>query len=176
MTRIFLIFGCVAMAAGACPQDRKFDRTEDVIYGRVAGTALTMDVFRPENPKGRGVIYVISGGWFSAHEFITARIIKPILNRGYTVFAVVHGSNPRFHIPEIFAQVERSLRFIRYHAREYGVDSSRLGICGGSAGGHLSLLLATRGGPGKPGAQDPIDRESSAVQAVACVSSRQPIS
>ena len=40
-------------------------------------------------------------------------------------------------------------------------------ISGGSAGGHLSLMLATRGGPGKGDAADPIDRESSAVQAVA---------
>jgi len=168
MIRLFLALGWLAVVSAAHAQDRKLTRTEDVIYGRVSGTALTLDVFRPENPNGVGVIYVISGGWFSAHEFIAAKIFQPILNRGYTVFAVVHGSNPRFHIPEIFAQMERSVRYIRHHAREYGIDPDRLGVCGGSAGGHLSLLLATRGGPGKPDAQDPVDRKSSAVQAVAC--------
>jgi acetyl esterase/lipase len=40
-------------------------------------------------------------------------------------------------------------------------------VSGGSAGGHLSLMLATRGGPGRADAPDPVDRESSAVQAVA---------
>jgi acetyl esterase/lipase/predicted TIM-barrel fold metal-dependent hydrolase len=158
----------LAFASGASAQDRSFTRTEDVIYGRAFGTALTLDVLRPEQPNGLGVIYVVSGGWFSAHEFIDPKVAQPILNRGYTVFAVVHGSNPRFHIPEIFEQMERSVRFIRFNAAKYGIDPGHIGVAGGSAGGHLSLLLATRGGPGKPDAKDPVDRESSAVQAVAC--------
>jgi len=62
----------------------------------------------------------------------------------------------------------RAVRFIRHHAARYGVDAGRLGVTGGSAGGHLSLTLGTQGGPGKPDAKDPVDRESSAVAAVAC--------
>ncbi len=68
---------------------------------------------------------------------------------------------------EIVEDVNRGVRFIRHHARDYGVDPHRLGVVGGSAGGHLSLMLATRGGPGDPNAPDPVDRQSSAVQAVA---------
>jgi acetyl esterase/lipase len=56
---------------------------------------------------------------------------------------------------------------VRHHAPKYGVDPQRLGVTGGSAGGHLGLLLATRGAPGPADATDPVDRESSAVQAVA---------
>jgi len=92
------------------------------------------------------------GGWSSSHEFIAPKVAQPLLDRGYTVFAVVHGSNPRFQIPEIFEQMERSVRFIRHNAAVYGIDPNRIGVAGGSAGGHLSLMLATRGGPGKAGA------------------------
>ena len=60
-----------------------------------------------------------------------------------------------------------AVRYVRHNAREYGVEPQRLGVTGGSAGGHLSLLLATRGGPGPASASDPIDSESSTVQAVA---------
>jgi acetyl esterase/lipase len=60
------------------------------------------------------------------------------------------------------------VRFIRHNAARYGVDPNRLGITGGSAGGHLSLTMGTQGGPGDPKAKDPVDRESSAVQCVAC--------
>jgi acetyl esterase/lipase len=84
------------------------------------------------------------------------------------VFQVVHGSQPKFMLPEIVEDIHRAVRFIRAHASEYGVDPNRLGISGGSAGGHLSLMMGAYGGPGKPDAKDPIDRESSAVQAVAC--------
>jgi acetyl esterase/lipase len=139
-----------------------------VIYGRAYGTALTLDILKPAQPNGLGVVYVVSGGWYSAHEFINPKLFQPLLDHGYTVFPVVHGSNPKFHIPEIIEQMERSIRFIRHHARDYGIDPERIGVAGGSAGGHLTLMLATRGGPGKADAKDPVDRESSAVQAAAC--------
>lgn len=168
MNRRLLTFALLALASVMHAQDRAFTRTEDVIYGRAFGTALTLDIFRPERPNGLGVIYAVSGGWFSAHEFIAPKVVQPLLNRGYTVFAVVHGSNPRFHIPEIFEQMERSVRFVRFSAAKYGIDPKRIGVSGGSAGGHLSLMLATRGGPGKTDAKDPVDRQSSAVQAAAC--------
>jgi acetyl esterase/lipase len=66
------------------------------------------------------------------------------------------------------ADMNRAVRFIRHHAKEYGIDPARLGVCGASAGGHLSLMLGTAGAPGDPNAKDPVDRESSRVQAVAC--------
>ncbi len=145
-----------------------FTRTEDVIYGRKFGVALTLDVFQPAQTNGYGLVFMVSGGWFSSHEAINAGFLKPFLDRGYTVFAVVHGSQPKFTVPEIVEDVNRAIRFIRHHASRYGVKPDRLGILGASAGGHLSLTMGTRGGPGKPDARDPIDRESSAVAAVAC--------
>ena len=57
---------------------------------------------------------------------------------------------------------------MRHNAAKFGVDPNRFGVSGGSAGGHLSLTMGTQGGPGKAEAKDPIDRESSAVQCVAC--------
>jgi acetyl esterase/lipase len=68
---------------------------------------------------------------------------------------------------EIVEDMHRAVRFVRLHAKDYAIDPARLGVTGGSAGGHLSLMLATRGGPGLADAADPVDRESSAVQAVA---------
>ncbi|MEP6663996.1 MAG: alpha/beta hydrolase, partial [Verrucomicrobiota bacterium] len=146
-----------------------FTRTEDVIYGRKSGTALTLDVFQPKKPNGFGIIFVVSGGWFSAHEVIKDAFVLPFTKRGYTVFAVVHGSQPKFQIPEIIQDMHRSVRFIRHNAKKYGVDPDHLGVTGGSAGGHLSLVLGTGlGATNSPNAVDPVDRESSAVQCVAC--------
>lgn len=147
-----------------------YDRTEDVIYGRSHGTALTLDVFRPtEDANGIGLILAVSGGWFSAHEAIAPPLIGPFVDRGYTVFAVVHGSQPKFTIPEILKDMNRAVRFIRHHADRYEIDPDRIGVYGGSAGGHLSLMLGTAGTEGDPDARDPIDRRSSRVQAVAAL-------
>jgi len=143
-------------------------RIEDVIYGRKFGTALTLDVFQPDQPNGCGILFMVSCGFFSSHDGINPGFYRALLERGYTVFAVVHGSQPKFTIPEIEQDIHRAVRFVRHTAAKYGVNPDRLGITGASAGGHLSLTLGTQGGPGQPEAKDPVDRESSAVQAVAC--------
>ena len=162
---ITLCLACVATAALAQPTNAlPFTRVEDVIYGRKSGTALTLDVFRPAKTNGFGIVMMVSGGWFSSHEGISPAMFQPLLNRGYTVFAVVHGSQPKFTITEIVPDIHRAIRYIRHHAAEYGIDPNQLGITGGSAGGHLSLTMAVQGGLGDPNAKDVLDRESSAVQ------------
>jgi acetyl esterase/lipase len=157
-----------ASATTPAPAADNFKRIEDVIYGRKFGTALTLDVFQPEKPNGCSVLFMVSGGFFSSHEGISAGFYRALLDRGYTVFAVVHGSQPKFTIPEIEQDIHRAVRFVRHNAATYGVRPDKFGITGGSAGGHLSLTMGTQGGPGDPNAKDPVDRESSAVQAVAC--------
>lgn len=143
---------------------------EDVIYGRKFGTALTMDVFTPkEKANGAAVVFVVSGGWFSAHEAINRNWVDVFTKRGYTVFAVVHGSQPKFTIPEILLDMHRAIRFIRSHAGDYGIDGNRIGITGGSAGGHLSLMQGMAGDTGDAKAKDALNRVSSRVQAVACL-------
>ena len=166
-----LLAAClVALALSGTGAEIKsgFKRTEDVVYGRKFGTALTLDVFQPARTNGLGILFMVSGGWFSAHESINTVFFGPLLDRGYTIFAVVHGSQPKFVVTEIMPDIHRAVRFIRHHAAEYGVDPNRLGITGGSAGGHLSLVMATQGVKGDPNAKDPVERESSEVQCVAC--------
>jgi acetyl esterase/lipase len=154
---------------GASAQtNTELKRTEDVIYGRKFGTALTLDVFQPAKPNGSGIILMVSGGWFSSHDAIRLDYVRPFSARGYTVFAVVHGSQPKFTVPEVVKDIHRAVRFIRHNATQYGVDPNRLGITGGSAGGHLSLTMGTQGTKGQAGAKDPVEAESSEVQAVAC--------
>ncbi len=164
-----------AQLAGAEPEKKavalnvEYTRKADVIYAHHWGAAFTMDVFTPkEKANGRGVITVVSGGWISAREAINPSSIRPLLNRGYTVFAVVHGSQPKFVMPEILECMYAAVRFIRANAKEYGVDPDRLGVTGGSAGGHLALMLATSGQPARPDAKDPVARQSSKVAAVGC--------
>lgn len=169
--RLFLIvIALTGVPAGVfadgVPEHR---RERDVIYGRKYGMALTMDVFTPaRSTNGAGVVMVMSGGWFSAPEMISPEVIAAFLRHGYTVFTVVHGSQPRFTIPEVLEDMHRSVRFIRHHADDYGIDPDRIGISGSSAGGHLSLMIATTGQKGDPEARDAVDRTSSRVQAVAC--------
>jgi acetyl esterase/lipase len=167
LTILLSLIAAFAPAAWTQTQPN-FKRTEDVIYGRKFGVALTLDVFQPEKPNGCAVIYMVSGGWFSAKENVNAKSYQPFLDRGYTVFAIVHGSQPKFTIPEVTQDIHRAVRFVRSNAARWGVRPDKFGIAGGSAGGHLSLTMGTQGAPGDAKAKDPIDRANSEVQAVAC--------
>jgi len=136
MVRIGWILGIVSALATA--QD--FKRTEDVVYGRKFGTALTMDVIEPAKPNGFGMVFVVSGGWRSLHASIVPKNFGKLLDRGYTVFAVVPSSQPRFTISEIVDDVRLALKVIRNDAAKWKIDAANIGISGFSAGCHLSLM------------------------------------
>ena len=164
------LLSTVSTVAAADPPVR---RTEDIVYGRKFGMALTLDVFQPERPNGCGVLFLVNGGWLSSKDTPLMVTIRPddyrvYLERGYAVFAVVTSSQPKFTIAEEIDDVHRAVRYVRANAAKFSVRPDRLGVMGSSSGGHLTLSIAARGGPGKPDAADPVERESSAVQAAAC--------
>lgn len=145
-----------------------FTRKRDIIYGRKVGLSLTMDVIAPKKANGLGVIFIVSGGWISAADIIKPEAYRAFLERGYTVFAVLHGSQPKYTIPEIVEDVHRAVRFIRHHAKDYRIDPDRIAITGGSSGGQLALTIATAGTKGDSTSRDPVERQSSRVQAAGC--------
>ena len=87
-----IVFAVLCVAAPVAADDAKeplAKRTKDVIYGRKYGAALTMDIFTPnKNAYGTAVIFAVSGGWFSSHDFIDSPFLKPSISeltkRGYT--------------------------------------------------------------------------------------------
>ena len=75
---------------------------------------------------------------------------------------------PKFEYKEIVADIHRAVRYVRHNAADWSVDPERLGISGASAGGNLSLVIATGMLAPKPDPEsdDPVEHESSAIQAV----------
>lgn len=143
--------------------------TPDVVYGHKLGLAMTCDVFTPrENANGAAVLFMVSGGWYSAWSppEQTQRVFQPLTDKGFTVFAVRHGSSPKFSIAEAVADVRRSVRFIRLNADRFKIDPQQIGVYGMSAGGHLSLMLGTASDAGMADSQDPVEQVSDRVNAV----------
>ncbi len=164
-----LVAGTALLAAGLWwyfhPQ---FQRVDKIPYMQAKGRELTFDILRPPQTNGLGILVMVSGKWKSSEEGIRPYLMAPLLRRGYTIFAVRHGSQPEYTVMEIVDEVRRAVRFIRRNAAEFGIDPGHLGVTGGSSGGHLSLMLAVGGDAGRPEAKDPVDQTSCAIQAVAC--------
>ena len=159
LTRVSALFlAATLVCAGAT--DRVFAQldnieiTPDVVYGHKDGLALTFDVFRRrEKANGVGILFMVSGGWVSTwtEPKQIVPMFKHLLDAGYTVMAVRHGSSPRYIVPECVADVQLALNYIAEHGSDWNVDPKRLGVFGFSAGGHLSLMLGTVGGTKKAG-------------------------
>lgn len=147
------------------PDEVEANVIADVVYGHDYGMAMTFDVYLPSTPNGAGVILINSGGWKSPIDTFKVRsddtyryatndemseshswhVLSPrlLVTNGFTVFEVRHGSAPKFEMKEIVSHVRRAVRFISHHAIDYGVDATRVGMWGGSASGHLSLLVGS---------------------------------
>jgi acetyl esterase/lipase len=146
----------------------------NVIYGMYSGFALLLDVHRPVKSNGYGIVFVAGSGWQAPLEYGATPLKETqvplwgpaLVAAGYTVFAVNHRAAPRFHYPAAVEDVQRAVRFIRHHAKVYGIDPARIGALGGSSGGHLVSLVSTLGAPGIAGDRDPVNREPATLQTV----------
>lgn len=104
-------------------------------------------VFRPATPNGIGLLAVPGGGY----EFLAASneglaVAEAFRAMGYTVFVLIYrlpaeGWRDRSDVP--LQDAQRAMRLIRARAHDYGVDPSRVGVVGFSAGGHVAGSLAT---------------------------------
>lgn len=167
------------MPTAAVADLNNYEIRPDVVYGHKLGMALTLDAIKPKtNANGAGILFMVSGGWVSAwappESMLTTDLnnslgFTTLLDKGYTVFLVRHGSSPLFKVPECIDDVRLAARHVRRHAADWGIDPSRLGVYGASAGGHLSLMLGTTGEDGKPDATDPLEKAGSRVAAVVAI-------
>jgi acetyl esterase/lipase len=115
----------------------------DLAYVTNGHARQKLDLYIPEKPKGPLLVYIHGGGWLGGDKGQVEGL--PLLHHGYCVASL----NYRFSNQAIFpAQIEdckAAIRWLRAHAAEYGYDPKRIGAWGGSAGGHLTALLATTG-------------------------------
>jgi acetyl esterase/lipase len=111
---------------------------------------------------------MVSGGWFSrwAPPENRAQQFTDLLDAGFTVIPVHHGSAPRYKVPEAYADVSRAIRHIKLNAEQHGIDADRIGVTGGSAGGHLSLMLGLDADAGQSDSKDAVMRQGNEVAAV----------
>jgi acetyl esterase/lipase len=153
-----LVLACTLIVSAANAQNVQI--IPDVVYGHKDGLAMTFDVLKPANANGAAVMYMVSGGWVSSWsppENMVTRF-QGLLDKGITMFIVRHGSSPRYFVPDATSDVQRAAHFIQFNADRWGVDPNRIGAHGGSAGGHLSLMLGL-GTAGNPEASEPFMRQ-----------------
>lgn len=128
------------------PNPTKFGTIErDVTYGNADGISLKMDIYYPKITKkpAPAVVYVHGGAWCNGDkgDLVWPEGIHELIARGYLVSAINYRLAPHYKFPAQIEDVKCAIRFLRTKASNYGLDSSRIGAWGSSAGGHLVALL-----------------------------------
>ena len=143
---------------------------KDLTYGDADGVALKLDVYYPKMASGAlpAVVYVHGGGWTQGDKAIGAGAteIPEMVSRGYLAVSINYRLAPQHKFPAQIEDAKCAIRFLRANASLFGINPDRIGVWGGSAGGHLVALLGTtdagaglEGSGGYPG-------QSSRVRAV----------
>jgi len=140
----------------------------DVEYSAVGGRQ-TMDIIRPRDTSGspRPTVLLVHGGGFRAgtKEGYIPLAVK-LAERGYVAATANYRLSPRNQFPAAVQDVKAAVRFLRANAAKYQVDTKHIGALGGSAGGHLVLMLGLTAGVEEFEGSGPNRDQSSAVQCV----------
>jgi acetyl esterase/lipase len=138
----------------------------NLAYGPDARQVL--DLFLPEPSPGGvpGVVCIHGGGWTSGDKTMLAWTAPRLTAAGMAVACVNYRLCPEWLFPAALDDVQRAVRWLRHHAGAYGLDGSRLGSMGNSAGGHLAAFLALAETRDRGDAEDLLGRHSSRVSCV----------
>lgn len=140
----------------------------DVEYSTVGGSQ-TMDIIRPREASGtpRAAVLLVHGGGFRAgvKEGYIPLGIK-LAQSGYVAATVSYRLAPSHKFPAAVEDVKAAVRFLRASSAKYNIDSKHIGALGGSAGGHLVLMLGLTDGVKEFEGSGPNADQSSAVQCV----------
>ena len=171
-----LFLSSSSLAIAQAPEVPKIPDTvlieRDVEYSAVGGSQ-TMDIVRPRETSseagksGRPAVLLVHGGGFRAgsKEGYIPLAIK-LAERGYVAASANYRLAPRNQFPAAVEDVKAAVRFLRANAAKYNIDSTHIGALGGSAGGHLVLMLGLTAGVEEFEGSGPNRDQSSAVQCV----------
>lgn len=137
---------------------------KNVAYGKHERNKIDIAV-----PKGDGpfplLVWIHGGGWEGGDKSGYGAFAGQVA-RGYVVASINYRYSKQAIFPAQIHDAKAAVRYLRANAKKYNVDPEKIGVGGGSAGGHLSALLGTSGGVKELEGDDNAKPDDSRVQAV----------
>ncbi len=115
----------------------------DIEYGRIGDRALKLDLALPKQVKGPmpGLIFIHGGAWKGGDRKIYHYYTRRFAQKGYAAATISYRLTGEAIYPAAVQDAKCAVRWMRANANEYGIDPNRLVAIGGSAGGHLSMMI-----------------------------------
>jgi acetyl esterase/lipase len=161
------VLACVSLTnceAAALPKGVRF--LQDLQYVEHGHERNRLDLYLPEKAESRLplIVWIHGGGWQAGSKEACPTVY--LAAKGYAVASINYRLSQHAAYPAQIEDCKAAIRWLRANAAKYHLDPDRVGVWGGSAGGHLVALLGTTAGmkelEGKGGNLD----QSSRVQCV----------
>lgn len=118
--------------------------TRDVEYGNPGGKRpLLLDLYRPKESAKPvpALIFIHGGGWKGGKKDDYRPYAHAFAKRGYVVASISYRFAKESRFPAAVEDAKCAVRWMRANAAKHGVDPKRLAVVGGSAGGHLAMMV-----------------------------------
>ena len=144
----------------------------DLVYATLPNTPfgkrdLHLDIFRPKNETLLpALILVHGGGWRSGDKSMEVPLAQLIARAGFATIPIEYQLSLEAPYPAAVYNIKSAIRWIKAHAKTYGIDTNKIAISGTSAGGQLASLVGTTNGLAKFEGNQGETQTSSSVQAI----------
>lgn len=165
----FFLFLFIGSSYSQKSNSKGMELTQDCIYKEVEGVQLKMHFFYPDKfKKGKKyptMIFFFGGGWVGGSISQFEDQAKYFASRGViTVLADYRVESRNNTTPfEAVSDAKSAMRYLRIHAKEYGIDSNKIIASGGSAGGHLAAAATLLSGLNEEGEDLPVSSKANAL-------------
>jgi len=121
---------------------------KDLEYARVDGHPLRLDLYLPEKSETKPplLVWIHGGAWILGSKAPINYNFLRLTGEGYAAASIEYRLEGLVSHPKQIHDCKGAIRWLRAHADQYGYDTTRIGVGGGSAGGHLVLLLGLSSG------------------------------
>ena len=130
----------------AVPDNVTFER--DVEYANAGGAKLQLNLARPKDVKGPlpAVLCIHGGGFRAGSREGYNKLCLTLAQRGFVAATISYRLAPAHQFPAAVHDTKAAVRWLRANAARLGIDPTRIGVTGGSAGGHLAQFLGVTAG------------------------------
>lgn len=126
------------------PAARSQSTMTDIEYARVGDLVLKLDLHLPKAANPPLIVYIHGGAWRAGSKSDVP--IAKLLDHGFAIASVDYRLSTQAVFPAQIHDIKAAIRFLRAKSDLYHLNTSRIGIIGSSAGGHLAALVGVTNG------------------------------
>lgn len=116
---------------------------KDIVYKQVDSISLQLDIYKQKNLSEAApvLIFIHGGGWSKGKRSDYLPYLLDYAQKGYVTVTVSYRLSGVAHFPAAVQDVQAAVQWIREHSAAYMINPEKMALIGGSAGGHLAMMV-----------------------------------